>query len=206
VLAGDDPRTLFSGVPTTRELAVPNRRSIVAIVTLAVVTARQLGAQQASPRCGDVPAYSRLDFWVGKWDVLDPSGTRVGSSVIEKILRGCAILENWRDMEGREGKSLFYYDRPGDAWKQVWVTDDGHFKEKSSGAAEQKGVPEGSVRFQGRLPTRDGSVVLDRTTLTPSAAGRVRQLIEISRDDGTTWKAVFDGTYVRKSGASPSDP
>jgi hypothetical protein len=78
------------------------------------------------------------------------------------------------------------------------VTDDGYAKEKTAGAEEQRSVPEGSVGLQGRRPTRDGSVVLDRTTLTPSVGGRLRQLIEISRNEGKTWEAVFDGTCVRK--------
>ncbi len=35
-------------------------------------------------------------------------------------------------------------------------------------------------------PQADGSRVLDRTTLTPLPAGRVRQVIEQSRDGGDT--------------------
>jgi hypothetical protein len=48
--------------------------------------------------------------------------------------------------------------------------------------------------------------VLDRTTLTRESDGRVRQMIEISRDEGIAWEAVFNGTYVRKdAGAPPSE-
>jgi hypothetical protein len=39
--------------------------------------------------------------------------------------------------------------------------------------------------------------VLDRTTLTPLADGRVRQVIERSSDGGTTWTTGFDAMYVR---------
>jgi hypothetical protein len=38
--------------------------------------------------------------------------------------------------------------------------------------------------------------VLDRTTLTPLSDGRVRQVIEISRDHGTTWQTGFDAYYT----------
>jgi hypothetical protein len=39
--------------------------------------------------------------------------------------------------------------------------------------------------------------VFDRTTLDPLADGRVRQLIEVSRDDGQTWVVTFEGFYLR---------
>jgi hypothetical protein len=38
--------------------------------------------------------------------------------------------------------------------------------------------------------------MLDRTTLTPLGNGRVRQVIETSRDGGKTWRVGFDAVYV----------
>jgi hypothetical protein len=54
----------------------------------------------------------------------------------------------------------------------------------------------GGVRFQGELPLRDGSTLLDRTTLTPLPDGRVRQVIEQSRDGGKSWRVGFDALYL----------
>lgn len=53
------------------------------------------------------------------------------------------------------------------------------------------------VRFQGELPREDGSLVLDRTTLSPLPDGRVRQVIETSTDGGRTWEVGFDAYYSR---------
>lgn len=46
--------------------------------------------------------------------------------------------------------------------------------------------PDGSMRFLGEIPLDSSESYLDRTTLTPLAPDEVRQLIEISVDDGET--------------------
>lgn len=143
----------------------------------------------------DAPAYRLLDFWVGSWDVhlsAEP-GRKVGTNVIEKTLNGCAILEHWQDVLGGAGRSLFYFHRPDDAWKQVWVTDTGRVKEKRTVPA-----PAGAVRFQGVLRLDDGRQILDRTTLTPMSGDRVRQHIEQSTDEGATWTTTFDAIYAKR--------
>jgi hypothetical protein len=144
--------------------------------------------------CQKNPDYQLLNFWIGNWDVQDPGGQKVGSNKIEKILGGCVVLENWAEMDGHEGKSFFYFDIPTKKWKQVWVEDSGGMKEKTF---VQK-FHDGGVRFQGNVQIRDGSMILDRTTLTPKDQNHVRQVIEISRDEGQNWKTVFDAIYVRK--------
>jgi len=45
-----------------------------------------------------------------------------------------------------------------------------------------------------RLP--DVRSFLDRTTLTPMEEGKVRQVIETSRDEGERWRTGFDAVYV----------
>jgi hypothetical protein len=141
------------------------------------------------------PEYKALDFWVGEWEVVSPTGERQGSNLIEKVLDGCAILEHWRDVKGAEGKSFFYYHQLNRAWKQVWVTNQGATKEKML-MSDFAGP---GVRFQGELPRKDGKgTYLDRTTITPLEGGRVRQRIEISLDQGKTWDVRFawEGIYV----------
>ena len=59
-------------------------------------------------------------------------------------------------------------------------------------------LPDGGDRIQGELPLPDGRLVLDRTTLTPIRPGEVRQLIETSRDGGTTWRGGFDARYRKR--------
>lgn len=156
-------------------------------------------AAQSAPAhpCEQDAVYHKLDFWVGHWDVFDShDGSKGGTNIIEKILNGCAIVENWHELspDGADGKSLFYYQKATDQWKQVWVTAVGPIKEKKL-VGEMK---DGSLRFQGEIPHLTGGSHLDRTTLTPLGPDRVRQVIEISRDGGKTWEVVFDAEYRRQ--------
>ena len=149
---------------------------------------------QEKPGC-DAPMYRQLDFWVGTWDVrLDGRDAVVGTNIIEKTLDGCAILEHWTDVRGSRGKSLFYFHRADQVWKQVWVTDLGRVKEKRMLTESTSAV----VVFQGELRLADGTRVLDRTTLTDMGNGRVRQRIAQSADGGATWDSGFDAIYTRR--------
>ena len=165
--------------------------SVLLLLFLALPAAAR-GQQGAG--CETDSTYSALDFWLGEWDVF-VGDQQVGTNRITRIMKGCAVVEEWRDAEGGEGRSLFYVEPGTHRWKQVWVTDDaGHVggtKEKHLIAR----LPDGGTRFQGELPLPDGRLILDRTTLTPIRPGEVRQLIETSRDGGTTWRAGFDARY-----------
>lgn len=144
--------------------------------------------------CESEAGFRELDFWLGDWDVYIGE-QEVGTNRIEKILDGCAVLENWEDARGGEGKSLFYYHPVTEEWKQVWVTENatlpGGIKEK----VLVERLSDGGVRFQGVIPVAGGSSYLDRTTLKPESDGSVRQVIERSIDGGKTWTVGFDAIY-----------
>jgi len=152
---------------------------------------------QEPQSCESDPAYKTLDFWLGDWDVF-VGDKKVGTNRIEKILKGCAIVENWKDASGEEGKSLFYYQKMIDKWSQVWVTENamipGGVKEKYLTLR----LDDGGLRFQGAIPIQGGRSYIDRTTLTPLKDGRVRQVIEVSRNKGMEWETAFDAIYVKK--------
>ena len=152
-----------------------------------------LAAAPAATGCAD-PAYRLLDFWIGEWSVTQ-NGAVVGTNRVEKTVGGCAILEHWRDVEGGEGKSLFFFDLATRNWKQVWVTDTGAMKEKR--LVLRPG--DDSVRFQGEVTTLKGDRILDRTTLSPVSDGALRQIIEVSSDHGRTWRIVFDSRHERRA-------
>ena len=191
-------------IRTRRALGVAALTSVLLAVSGSTVFSQDTdaGDAPASPAkkihsCNDDPGFHKLDFWLGDWNVR--IGTRlVGTNQIVKILRGCAIIENWTGTDGSEGKSLFYYDSDHEAWKQVWVTDaaygPGGLKEKKL----VKQFRDGSLMFQGEVVLGNGTSYLDRTTLIPKADGTVRQWIEISTDGGETWTSTFDAIYQRK--------
>jgi hypothetical protein len=166
---------------------------VLLLLTL-LLTARAAAQTQTPPRCGADSTYHQLDFWVGHWNVY-VGDTLVGTSRITSILDGCAVTEEWRDVDGGEGRSLFYVEPITRTWKQVWVTP----AARATGGLKEKHViatlPGGGVRFQGELRGPLGRTILDRTTLTPLAGGTVRQLIEVSTDGGTTWRTTFDARY-----------
>jgi hypothetical protein len=146
---------------------------------------------EAQNSCEGSANYSLLDFWVGDWKVFEGKNL-VGTNRIEKILKGCAVLEHWTDSLGNEGKSLFYFDLVTQNWKQVWVTDSRGMKEK----VLRKINKDGSVLFQGEVLHPDGKKVLDRTTLFPQK-NDVRQVIEQSTDGGKSWQTTFDAIYKK---------
>lgn len=153
-------------------------------------------SQDTIKACSEDPIHSLLDFWVGNWNVYDSSGILVGTNIVEKILNGCAIMENWKDNDGSEGKSLFYVDNNSNKWKQVWVTDYANYplgqKEK-----EMVTFAPDSVIFMGKI-SYNGKMLLDRTILTKQPDGSVIQIIQLSKTNGETWKTGFTGIYKKQ--------
>ena len=175
------------------------------VLLLALATPARAAAQTTSQPpadCSTDPAFHVLDFWLGDWRVT-VGNQEVGHDRVERILGGCAIMEHWRGATGDEGKSLFYYDPRLPGWRQVWVTTrvaaPGGLKEKHLVAR----YPDGGVRFQGERPGPGGTLVFDRTTLTPMDGGRVHQVIETSADGGASWRAGFDAIYSPSGTARP---
>ncbi len=166
----------------------------IAMVLLLLFAASAI-AQSPPKSCADLPYYSLLDFWVGEWDVY-VGEEKVGDNRIEKILQGCAVMEHWKGSGGGEGKSLFFVDEAG-TWKQIWVTqwatNPGGVKEKSMVDADV----ENAIRFLGELQHPDVGTWFDSTTLTSLDNGDVRQVIEVSKDNGASWEITFDAVYRR---------
>jgi len=164
---------------------------------LATIVAASAAASSMPPACSAITEFHQLDFWLGTWDVYSGKN-RDGRDDVHAILYHCAIIEEWRDVTGHRGQSLFYFDSFAKQWQQIWITDQATYR----GGLKRKTLvavyPNGGVRFEGALPGAPGSAtILDRTTLTPLSGGRVHQVIEISRDGGTTWKPTYDAIYIR---------
>jgi hypothetical protein len=172
--------------------------------TVAATSSPTPAPQPAPSSCSTVDGFHTLDFWVGTWRVTS-GGRYAGTDAVERILDDCAVVETWADADGSHGMSLFYYDAFAQTWTQVWVTD----RATARGGLKEKFLvarfPDGGVRFQGRLPGAPGSAtILDRTTLTPAPDRTVHQLIEISRDGGSTWTTTFDAIDARASAGGPN--
>ena len=97
---------------------------IAALFGASAALAQQPAPAPAQP-CA-APEYRQFDFWVGDWDVHDPSGKRVGENRITRIHNGCALLEEWRGDGDVTGSSLNLYDKQRSKWHQTWVDSGGN--------------------------------------------------------------------------------
>jgi len=138
--------------------------------------------------------YHQFDFWIGDWDV-SSNGQMAGTNSIHPIHNGCALQENWQGSGegGISGSSFNIYDRANDKWHQTWVDASGTLLELDGAFAN------GNMVLSGERPSRDGSgTSLHRITWTPREDGAVRQLWEVSTDDGSNWSVLFDGLYEKQ--------
>lgn len=140
-----------------------------------------------APACAD-PAHHEFDFWIGDWTVTE-HGKPAGTNRIDRLLEGCALLENWTGASGTRGHSLNFYDASRRLWQQTWIDSagtalnlEGHFVA-------------GQMTLSSLKP---GLKSADRITWTPNKDGSVRQLWEHTDDAGTSWTAAFDGVYARR--------
>lgn len=153
------------------------------------------------PALADTPApvpaacmaapYRQFDFWIGDWNVTQ-NGKVAGTNRIDRILGGCALLENWKGTGGSVGNSLNYYDAARAVWHQTWVDNQGS-------PLELEGRIEGAdMVLTGNTRDAQGATVINRLTWTPRPDGAVRQHWETSTDGGKSWTTAFDGLYTRR--------
>jgi len=188
----------------------PAQLAAAALLACTLAAGYAATSPDAAPQPGGCPAAAGqpLGFWLGNWDVY--AGEKLdGHDVVESALNGCAVIERWHDASGFDGMSLFWFEPHSRQWKQVWVTDHalapGGLKEKFLLFAGPD-----SVRFQGTVWVGPDRMILDRTTLRRLDGGRVGQLIEYSKDGGTTWVIAYEAVYRRAdaaaAAANPASP
>jgi hypothetical protein len=149
-------------------------------------------APAAPPAACAAPEHRQFDFWVGSWDVY-PTGKPklVAHSLIEKLYDGCAIRENWMPLQGSGGGSLNSYVVDQKKWRQTWVDSSNARVDFSGGMVGSSMVLTGFWKDVNG-PGRSGLI---RMTYSRDQAGAVRQLGEVSTDNGKTWGPSFDFAY-----------
>lgn len=141
----------------------------------------------------DEDVYRQLDFWIGKWNVFDADGQKVGSNVITRDADGFLIIERWKELSGATGTSINFYDPAKKKWKQTSVDATGRVIQY------QGMIRESGLAFEGHGTGPDGRIVRSRVFYRRNGDGSVRQLVEQSWDDGKTWQTSFEGLYVRQN-------
>ncbi len=150
-------------------------------------------AQKASRPCTAAPEFRQFDFWIGEWDVQsNGSGQPAGMSSVQLMLGDCVIFENWTGALGVNGKSFNIYNTAEKQWRQTWVDDRGTFTEYAGAFKDDR------LEYHAGSLGANGQKQKLRMTFFKQSADRVRQLGEVSTDDGKTWSTQYDLIYNRR--------
>lgn len=186
----------------------PTIGSIALVIALGVPVAVMplAGADPATPRgasCqGDIRS-TAFDYWLGTWDVR-PYGKGENAPLHQNVITleqdGCVIQEHWRgaaDATGSRytGTSLTVFDRSRGVWHQTWVDNQGALA-VFEGAPDTKGD---LVLARLSLPGDKADGIERRMSYRKQPDGSVRQIVERSKDGGTTWTTAIDLHYRRRS-------
>lgn len=142
--------------------------------------------------------FRKFDFWVGEWEVYagGGKGPKIAESTISLSNGDCAVLENYRPLGGLPGgNSISYYDSQDKKWKQEWVAGNGSV----SHYIEPENPSKGDLQIIAEsFNAQSGKSLLMMSYFDNKEEGSVKQLMEISNDQGTTWRTVFNGLYRKK--------
>jgi hypothetical protein len=173
---------------------------ISSLVAPSSLTAQSVPAAQTSapPKaatpCVDAPERHRFDFWIGEWAVTTPAGGHAGTSSVQSVSGGCALLENWTSANGGHGKSLNAFNPAVGQWQQYWIGQDGNPVEFRESTWSGK-----SIVFRAHAAASSKSPAMEmRLTFTPVDSSTVQQHGESSSDGGTTWKTTYLFLYHRQ--------
>ena len=176
------------------------KRALLLLATLsahATTTTGALPAAAQSAHACSGEANRHFDFWEGRWMVRAASGALAGHNTITVVLGECALREHYTTPSGYEGESLNVYDATRGVWHQTWVDNAGLLLVLEGGYEGNRMVMEGTTVGASGVET------LNRITWSRIGGDpdRVRQQWDQSTDDGATWAAGFDGTYIRQQSA-----
>jgi hypothetical protein len=167
--------------------------TIAAAGGLALLALPALGQPAAPPQvCKENPEFAQFDFWVGEWDVYSTDGKDAfqGHNSIQKLDKGCLVLEHWTSPGGGEGHSINYYDPIDTHWRQVWVSP--NLSIDYTGGLDEGGrmVLVGTIHYY-----NGGKTFPFRGIWTPNADGTVLQHFDQQDPASGEWSVWFEGLY-----------
>ncbi len=136
-------------------------------------------------------AHRQFDFRLGRFKVTTVDGIEAGSSRVEAILGGCALVEHWQGAVSGDGQAWSFFDRGTGRWHMTFVHSEGHVLRLSGTFVD------GTLVLEGENFTFDGVFGLHRMSWSPLPADGVRQLWELSTSGGADWQVLFEGRYAR---------
>lgn len=139
-----------------------------------------------------------MDFWLGSWNLewerADGQKGK-GVNVVEKILDGAVILENFKGLkgsyEGFEGKSFSVFDKRFKVWKQTWVDSNSSYLEFDFEIIGEKRI------FKRTVELPNGKKFITRMVFHSIEKDRFIWEWQRSDDGGDTWKTNWKINYFR---------
>jgi hypothetical protein len=186
--AATNPRPVTSGPCLALLLLLAGPVLSQSTSALPVLSSKTAGACHA-------PQNAELDFWIGDWELRLPSGEFAGTVQVERRLGGCGLAETMMSPDSSyRGESYTAFRRGTGTWLQLWSDTDGDVYQLEGT------VVGGRLVYHGFQMDSSGSRSLIRITYTPSGGtkGEIRQVGQISPDDGRTWQAWFEARYIRR--------
>ena len=168
------------------------------IALLIAVFVLSKAVAQKTPCTGN-PIYRQFDFWIGEWDAYGQNGKKAGDSKISLILDSCIILEEWTSTAPAKGiiysgKSFNTYNATTNQWQQTWVDNVGGTTEYLEGKLDNNALIFRTKPFSFSKDT----MAIRKLSFFNLGLNKVRQLGEISKNDGNSWIIEYDLEYRRK--------
>jgi hypothetical protein len=145
------------------------------------------------------PEYRQFDFWLGEWEAFGVNGNKAGDSKISLILDSCIILEEWTSASNPlgllyAGKSFNTWNAALKQWQQTWVDNSGNTTAFTYGKYEDKQI----IFKTDPFPFTKDTMAIRRLTFFNLSSDKVRQLGEISKNNGASFVTEYDLEYRRK--------
>jgi len=173
-------------------------QKIIFLLSVSFISLIVKAQVSTSGSCND-QLYRQFDFWVGEWDVYAKNGNKAGDSKISIILDSCIILEEWTSASISKGiryagKSFNTYNSATQQWQQTWVDNIGGSTEFLKGKFQENKI----IFLTYPYPYTKDTLAIRQLTFYNLAKDKVRQVGEISKDNGISWKTEYDLEYRRK--------
>jgi hypothetical protein len=151
--------------------------------------------KQNKSKC-DCKECHQFDFWFGKWKVewQNDDGTNgEGTNIINSILNGCVIEENFDGNPGIafRGKSFSVYNHKKEIWQQTWVDTEGNYMVFTGGMQKDKMILFRNITYEGKEITQ-------RMVFYCISENSIDWNWESSTDNGENWKLNWELKYTRK--------
>jgi hypothetical protein len=170
-------------------------KKLICFISIALLSS---GIYAQKP-CSSNPTYRQFDFWIGEWEAFGLNGKKAGDSKISLILDSCIVLEEWTSASVSRGvryagKSFNTYNAATKQWQQTWVDNVGGATEYLEGKYENNKI----IFLTKPFPFSKDTIASRRLTFFNLGPAKVRQLGEITKNNGLTWTPEYDLEYRRK--------